>query len=440
MNNTIIISSHHGLFVASNLHSINNINSVNNNYKIGDIYFGKVDRLLPSINSAFIKLKPFRRYSSTGFIYIKDLKCIKRIRPLKNDFKIHPIYQLIVPKQKIVTQVVKEIHFEKGPRLTTVIVLSGYYIKLLPFSNIIHVSNKVQDVSLRNALKAVGKLIITDGMGIIFRLSAIGVSTKILLDEFYLLKDQWFYISKQLIKAENPILIHREDNIVNNSIRNYYSFNTRQIFLDSADRFSELKFFLNHWNCLQSTYKSSYNKNQIHLHKKDNDFWYSTNLDVVVNNLFKNIIHLPYGGYLFLETINAMTVIDVNSGGFNSNDRLRDSLLKVNLAAAKEIVYQIIIRNIAGIILIDFIDMKVESDKELLLEYLFNLLQNDNNQSSIVQYSQLGIVEITRKRASRSFSSSRIQNYDLKIKFSDTNTLYAKKIIFENIQCSKLYV
>lgn len=437
MNNTIIISHDHGLYASSSQSSVNSINSVNIDYKIGDIYCGKVDRLLPSINSAFIKLNPSNKYSSTGFIYIKDLKCIKKIRSVNNTLKVHPLYQLIVNRQKIITQVVKEMHFEKGPRLTTIIVLDGYYLKLLPFSNIIHVSTKIQNTISRNQLKAIGKLIVLNGMGIIFRSNAIGISPEILLRELYLLKQQWFYISKRLLIFNNIALLYKQDNFINNCIRDYYSYDTKQIFLDNVDTLSQFKFFINYWKCIELTNISM--KKKINLYKNQIDFWNSTNLDIVVNNLFRNIIHLPYGGYLFLETINAMTIIDVNSGTFNSNDNTRDNLLKVNLAAAQEIVYQIIIRNIAGIILIDFIDMNIQADKELLLEYLFNLLQNDSNQSCIIQYSKLGIVEITRKRASKSFDTSRQRDYSNIIKLADKNILCKKVILFDQIQYSTLY-
>lgn len=437
MNNTIIISHDHGLYALSSQYSINSINSVNIDYKIGDIYYGKVERLLPSINSAFIKLNPTTKYSSTGFIYIKDLKCIKKIRALNNNLKVHPLYQIIVNRQKIITQVVKEMHFEKGPRLTTIIVLNGYYLKLLPFSNIIYVSTKIQNTILRNQLKAVGKLILLDGMGIIFRSNAIGISPEILLRELYLLKQQWFFISKRLLTFNNIVLLYKQDNFISNCIRDYYSYDTKQIFIDNFDIVSQFKFFLNYWKCMELTDISIQKK--INIYKNQFDFWNSTNLDIVVNNLFRNIIHLPYGGYLFLETINAMTIIDVNSGNFNSNDNTRDNVLKVNLAAAQEIVYQITIRNIAGIILIDFIDMNIQGDKELLLEYLFNLLQNDSKQSSIIQYSQLGIVEITRKRASKSFHTSGKADYDNIVKLSDNNLLLKKVILFDHIQYSALY-
>nr|YP_010330115.1 ribonuclease E [Porphyridium aerugineum]UNJ17831.1 ribonuclease E [Porphyridium aerugineum] len=363
-------------------------------YKIGDIYYGIAYKIFPSINAAFVYLDIKNNTYKSGFIHINDLSYLKNSKFLNT--LIYPnIYTIITYQQKILVQIIKEPNFNKGPRLTTNLVLKGRYLKLLPFTKSIYISRTISTYEHRSLLNAFGKLLQPSGIGIIFLELSTTVNENILIDELYVLLKQWNYILKRSINLSPFNLIYRDDNLLSRIIRDHDANSFKIIYTDTLLNLKRMKFFLKYWQCLIDC-----NPRKIYFYENTDKLIDRTGIYKAWSQLKNNKVELLTGGYIILETFNAMTIIDVNSGAFNNSLKVKDSILQINLMAAKEIVYQLIIRNIAGIILIDFIDMNSPKDKLLLLEYLYSLLIHDNAKPQIVQFSELGLVEITRKRIS----------------------------------------
>nr|YP_009369975.1 ribonuclease E [Boldia erythrosiphon]ARO90663.1 ribonuclease E [Boldia erythrosiphon] len=362
-------------------------------HQINNIYIGIVQRVFPSINAAFIDID---KNSRSGFIHFSDLTGLKRTYNATN-FSNQLITNILFNEQKIVVQIVKESTIKKGPRLTTNITIVGRYIVLMPFGKSICVSRKIQNTHQRYYLKSLGILIKPATMGILFRFSAIGISEDIIISELQSLKKQWNFIQKLACNCSSPKLLYNDKNLIKRVIRDLYDINTSNIILDSRKSCNSTKKYLLIWKC----YSQNSNLSVQLFERKESILKFYGIRNSLIDALSKKV-ELPLGGYIFIETLEALTVIDVNSGAFNQSINSKDTVYKINITAAKEIAYQLRIRNIAGLIIVDFIDMHSQRDQLNLLEYFYNCLDLDNARSQIVQLSELGLVELTRKRRGKS--------------------------------------
>nr|YP_010338207.1 ribonuclease E [Erythrolobus coxiae]UNJ17792.1 ribonuclease E [Erythrolobus coxiae] len=433
MSKQILISDTYGVGAIIIQDSVQKIVVSHLKYQIGDIYYGSVYKVFPSINAAFININKNAHYNN-GFIHLHDLVYSKRQR-INQQLYFDKIYNFIINKQKILVQIVKEPNLNKGPRLTMNWTVAGHYLTLMPYSNIIHVTKKIHCNDSRSFLLALGKLLQFNNIGIKFNEKADKISEHILIQEFFRLKEQLFYFFKQILSVKAPNLIHRNDNLISNCIRDYYSVDISEIMVDTSSSLHQMKFFLAYWQCILPV-----NKIQIRQYTNSNYLINSFNLSRIWSNLSRDNINLLTGGYLIIESFNAMTIIDVNSGGFSSLLNVKDAVLYTNLLAAKEIAYQLILRNISGIILIDFIDMINVRDKLLLLEYLNALFEKDYAKPQIVQFSELGIIEVTRKRVYQSLSVIYSVLQVSKIKFTDFNMMYILQVLSDNYECAHYYL
>nr|ARO91190.1 ribonuclease E [Flintiella sanguinaria] len=408
MKKQIVISEVYQLGAITINTSIKHVVIPHEKHQVGDIYYGFAYKIFPSINGAFIYIGLDNHYSS-GFIHLNDLGYIKRRRSLDRLY-IDNIYEFIISKQKLLVQVIKEPNFNKGPRLTSNIVINGRYLALMPFNNSIFIAKQIINPIDRSCFNALGKLLQSHGIGIMFREFSLGINEEILIDEFFFLKQQWYFFLKRTIQLNSFCLVYRESNLIRHIIRDYYNLDVNQIMVDSLFSLQQVKFFLHHWKCFIEI-----NQVNIYLYKDSNKLIKSIYLHNMWQTLSKHKVELSIGGYLIIETLNAMTIIDVNSGAFRNslNTKTKDAILTTNLVAAKEIAYQLILRNISGIILVDFIDMQNSKDKFFLLEYLYNLFEEDSAKPQIVQFSELGLAEITRKRIAQSLNDfSLCDSYD----------------------------
>nr|UNJ16461.1 ribonuclease E [Boldiaceae sp.] len=400
MKKKIVISDLYNIAAITFNNTIQEFLFTSKKHQINNIYIGVVNRVFPSINAAFIDID---KNSRSGFIHFSDLAGFQRLYNTINIYN-QLISNILTNEQKILVQIVKESSINKGPRLTSNITIIGRYIVLMPFSKAICISRKIQNVHERHYLKSLGILIKPPTMGVLFRLSVVGISEDVITAELEHLKRQWNFIQKLASNCSPPQLLYDDKNLIKRAIRDFYDFNTSYIISDSIKSFNSIKRYLLIWKCYSTNSKLS-----VQFFNKKVCILKFYGIKHSLHSALNKKVELPLGGYIFIETLEALTVIDVNSGGFNQSRNSKDTVYKINITAAKEISYQMRIRNIAGLIIVDFIDMQSQRDQLKLLEYFYKCLALDNARSQIVQLSELGLVELTRKRRGKSlYELSRI--------------------------------
>ena len=336
-------------------------------------------------------MRKLGKYGKSGFIHISDIRVLQKNRYTNNIAEILSINQLIL------VQVVKEPTLNKGPRLTANIHLQGRYIVLMPFCNTISISHKIYDENERIYLHSLALLLKPDGMGILIKSSAQGVLEKFILDDLDILKKQWYFIEKTVISISSPGLMYRDEDIIKKVVRDFYEDSIKKIIIDSKDGLQLLYYYLHKWHCI-----SPVTDTKLQLYNKTECILKDFSIKQTIKDALKGKVRLMYGGYLIIQNYEALTVIDVNSGSFNRSNSSKEAILRTNLYAATEIAYQLRMRNINGVIIIDFIDMYSPRDQLRLLEHFNRLLKYDHAKPQIIQLSELGLVELTRRRRGQS--------------------------------------
>ena len=389
MPKKIVISNFNNTGVIVCNKKIQEIFSINSNYQVNDIYLGSIHQIFSSINAAFVHLDNNKK---SGFIHLNDLKYLKK------NHRFNQIQDILFVNQLLLVQVIKEPTLNKGPRLTANINLFGRYLILMPFCNTVSISRKIYDENERSYLYALAVLLKPSRMGLLVRSSASGMNEEVLVEDLRLLKKQWCFIQKLAITNKSPCLLYKDEDLVKKIIRDLYNKSIDFILTDSSKILNRARYYLMKWGCLEL---NSSNKT-LKLLKQSDTVLDKFHIKTTIINALKPKVSLSMGGYLFIEAYEAFTIIDVNSGSFNRANNSRETVLKTNCYAATEIGYQMKIRNINGIIIVDFIDMESYRDQLQLLEHFARVLSSDNAKPQIIQISQLGLVELTRRRREQS--------------------------------------
>ena len=350
-------------------------------YQIGDIFVGTVENVLPGIDAAFINIG---ESDKNGFIHVSDLG------PLRLKKGILGITELLEPKQKVLVQVIKEPTGSKGPRLSGSISIPGKYLILQPHGSGINISRKINTEKERNRLKALGVLIKPPSTGLLFRTEAENIKEELLIDDLENLIEQWEKILKVSESSNPPNLIKRDDDFSQKILRDHIKLSTKSIIIDSKFSVERAKDFL-------KSYESSVN---VEFHDNDLNQHILENYEIkkTIQKALQPRVDLPSGGYIIIEPTEALTVIDVNSGSFTRSANSRQTVLWTNCEAAVEISRQMKLRNIGGVIVVDFIDMESRRDQFQLLEHFTSAIKDDSARPQIAQLTELGLVELTRKR------------------------------------------
>lgn len=399
MEKTLIISTLYKIAAIVHKNQVQEYIIVHDDYQVSDIYLGIISKIFQSINAAFVDLQTNKK---SGFIHVNDSG------PLKRKANIANITQTLVINQRVLVQIVKESTLHKGPKLTANIALPGKYIVLMPFNHAICIARSIVNSKQRCALKSLAILFKPFKMGLLFRQCSVGISEEILLTELKILRKQWNFIEKSVVSGISPHLIYRNNSIIKKTLYDLYNPSIKNIVIDSRQNLLLLK---------------DYFKRNIHF-EANLELLKTTEYHRVMSNIFggitksfENCTQLSFGGYISIETSEALTTIDVNSGSFNNITTPRETVLTINCLAATEISYQLLKRNITGIIIIDFIDMHQQQDQKHLLQHFSNVLQKDYTRPQIVQLSELGLVEIVRQRTSKPLTES-LNKYLLHRNFS----------------------
>jgi len=310
--------------------------------------------------------------------------------PLKLKKGSARITELLEPKQKVVVQVMKEPTGSKGPRLTGNISLPGKYLVLQPFGQGVNISRKINTENERSRLKALGVLIKAPGTGLLFRTEAESINEELLIDDLENLIQKWDSILQLSESASPPVLINRDEDFSLRILRDYVNISTNKITIDNKSATERAKAFFSDNDSKVNVEFYNNVKNEHILEK------YKINL--AIKKALQPRVDLPSGGYIIIQPTEALTVIDVNSGSFTRSANSRQTVLWTNCEAAIEIARQMKLRNIGGILVIDFIDMDSRRDQFQLLEHFTSAIKDDSARPQIAQLTELGLVELTRKR------------------------------------------
>jgi len=348
-------------------------------YQIGDIYLGTIENVLPGIDAAFVNIGASEK---NGFIHVTDLG------PLKIKQTAASITELLRPSQKVLVQVMKEPTGNKGPRLTGKVSLPGRYLVLQPNGQGVNISRKINTETERNRLKALGVLIKPPGTGLLIRYEAETISEELIIEDLENLLKKWELIQQAAERANPPTLLNRDEDFIHRVLRDHANADLSEVIVETSEASERANKFLEQ-NDTKVTVEDLQEGQSLIGHYK---------VDLAILNALKPRVDLPSGGYIIIEPTEALTVVDVNSGSFTRSANARETVLWTNCEAGIEIARQLKLRNIGGVIIIDFIDMESRRDQLQLLEYFTAALNDDSSRPQISQLTELGLVEMTRKR------------------------------------------
>ena len=379
MSKKIVISEKDNIAALIENNKVNEFFVSKGDVLMGDVYLARVDNVLPSIEAAFLDVG---MSDKMAFIHAND---IAGKGPLKDKVK---------PNQKLIVQVEKEPTGHKGPRVTTSLSLPGRFLVLLPDETGVNVSRKIVSNKERARLKSIVSLLKPVGVGVIVRTEAEGQSEAEIQEDIEILLEKWNSIVTAADTANPPCLLYRDQDLLYRVIREACTEDVEEIIVDTPFALHRTTQLLQHWNM----------NVKVNMHKGNEPLLVATGVNKEIHAALQTKVNLPLGGYLFIQQTEALTVVDVNSGKFTSSSSQAETILKTNLQAADEIARQLKLRNIGGMVVVDFIDMVSRMDKLAVLEHFELALEKDKAKPQIGQLSDLGLVELTRHRQGQSLS------------------------------------
>ncbi|MEO1792189.1 MAG: Rne/Rng family ribonuclease [Cyanobacteria bacterium J06629_19] len=384
MSKQIVIAEQHRIAAVFSEDQIQEIIVATGSHQVGDIYLGTVENILPGIDACFVNIGDGDK---NGFMHVSDLG------PLKLKRMASSITELLAPQQKVLVQIMKEPTGNKGPRLTGKVTLPGRYLVLMPYGRGVNLSRRIRNETERNRLRALGILVKPAGTGLLIRTEAEGVSEEAIIEDLESLQKRWDAIQQEAMATRPPSLLNRDDDFIQKVLRDVYNDDVNRIVTDTESGLARTKKHLTSWSDGRVPANIL-----VDYHKESNHILEYFRVNAAIREALKPRVDLPSGGYIIIEPTEALTVIDVNSGSFTRSATARETVLWTNCEAAVEIARQLRLRNIAGVIVVDFIDMEARRDQMQVLEQFGKAIRVDKSRPQISQLSELGLVELTRKR------------------------------------------
>jgi len=380
-------------------------------FNVGDIFLAKTAKIMPGLNAAFVDLHGkkygFLHYHDLGpkvRSLLKYLKILRTQKPGKNFYKLKSlkfepeirkdgsIQQVLQPGQPVLVQIVKEPISTKGPRLTSELSIAGRYLVLVPFSDKVFVSGKIEKDTEKSRLKRLAESIKPKNFGLIVRTAAEGKKVAELYKDLENLMTRWEEMSEKAANAKKmPVKVLSEPGRIKALLRDLLNDDFRSIVVDDKNLYTDIV----------ETVKEIYPGKEkiVKLYKENLPVFEKYGIEKQIKTSFGKSVSLGTGGHLIIEHTEAMHVIDVNSGVSDTNDADQETTaLEVNLKAAEEIARQLRLRDMGGIIIVDFIDMKKKENRDKLYKSLKEFMKDDRAKHKILPPSKFGLIQITRQR------------------------------------------
>ena len=384
------------------------IESEENQRTVGNIYVAKVHKVMSGIRAAFIDMgtpkDAFLHFSDAGDHldeYIAMLngkssipshakKDISNKENLSNIQKQMLAGKVLKSGQKLLVQIVKEPIGSKGPRVSTDITIAGRFLVLIPMGDYIAVSKRINNFKERRRLKGILNNMVPDGFGVIVRTVAQNQEAQAIEDDLRNVLKKWEKLTEKLEKAKPPSLLYKDLDMTESLIRDLFAKNYDRVLIDDPKMFRQIKSYVG-----QIAPQMVPN---VELYKKKEHIFDFMKISEDVNSIFSPRVRMKMGGYLIFEQTEAMYVVDVNSGPYAAKEKQEDNSLKTNLEAAREVAKQLRLRDIGGIIVVDFIDLKDEKNRKKIYDELKKEFRKDPAKTNIIGMSDFGLVQITRQR------------------------------------------
>jgi ribonuclease G len=353
----------------------------------GNIYKGRVNNVLPGMEAAFVDIGLERN----AFLHVADIRATPLAGEEVEDWVGKgAITERLRAGQEILVQVTKEPMGTKGARVTTYVALPAHYLVLMPTVNYVGVSRRISSEAERKRLRQIADRIRPEGMGVIARTAAEGVDEKVLADDVAFLRQMWHRVLERARANRAPALVYQDLRLIRRIVRDLFTDGVDRFVVDSAEEFSRIADLLASF--------APHLRDRLVLHREDEAIFDRYGVEREIDRALRRRVWLKSGGYLVIDRTEALTVIDVNTGKYVGKTDLASTILRTNLEAVGEIVRQITLRDIGGIILVDFIDMETEEHRQRVLDALDQAVQRDRAKLHVIDLTSLGLVEITRKR------------------------------------------
>ncbi|MDI6801289.1 MAG: Rne/Rng family ribonuclease [Thermodesulfovibrionales bacterium] len=367
---------------------------------VGNIYKGKIIKILPGMQSAFVDTG----LEKAAFLYVADIMTeIEEYYAafLENESETLELYaktnegrmsieELIQEGQELLVQVSKDPIGTKGARVTSYITLPGMYVVLMPNVEHIGISRRIENEESRERLKAIASEIKPKGFGLIMRTASEDATQDEMRRDMEFLLLLWENLQKKKEKMSAPALLYSDFDLIFRSVRDFMSHDVERLVIDSFEEAERVREFA------RTYFPRLIDK--IELYEGREPIFDAFGIELDISRALGRRVWLKSGGYIVIDQTEAMTVIDVNTGKFVGKESLEDTILKTNLEAVKEIAYQIRLRNLGGIIIIDFIDMEKLENREKVFTAFVEAMKKDRAKNTIYNLSELGIIQMTRKR------------------------------------------
>jgi ribonuclease G len=382
------------------------IERTNEERLVGSIFKGRVKNLEDGLKAAFVDIG----FEKNAFLHYWDIvpsnldsgvelverETKRRDRPRITQKDIPRLYP---PGSDIIIQVTKGPIGTKGPRVTTHLALPGRYLVLLPNSDQSGISRKIENQEERQRLKKILRsLTIPDGMGVIIRTVGEGQQARYFVRDLALLLDEWQLIQERINKQPSATCVFQEPDLVERTVRDFLTEDVERIVIDSLQQFERIRVMIG-----KISHRSM---SKVKLYSESQSIFDRFNISRQLENAFSRQVHLKSGGYIVIDETEALVAIDVNTGSHKGSKDQDSTILKVNQEAADEICRQLRLRNMGGLIVLDFIDMKMRRDQQSVYQRMKDGLRRDKAKTHILPISQLGLMEMTRQRHSESVRSA----------------------------------
>ena len=380
----------------------------------GNIYKGKVARVLPGMQAAFVEIG----MDKAGFLHASDFSAlddVQLISPSGDDVEFEeapapkpspsrhlPLEKQLSRGEEVLVQVAKDPLGTKGARVTSHISLPGRYMVFMPGNKHIGISRRIESDEERKRLKEIAQSLGTEEGGFILRTACEGLSKREIQHDLGFLQKLWKSIQKKAESAPAPSLIHQDLDLIARAIRDFFTTDTEQVLIDSPKDHRRIVDFARHFMPRL--------KSKINLYTDKEPLFEQLGIEEKITKALDPRAWLRSGGYIIIERTEALTAVDVNTGRFVGKRSQEETILKTNLEAVQEVVRQLRLRNAGGLIIIDFIDMERESNRKKVYESLREALKKDKARTNILKISELGLVEMTRQRTRESLENQLLRS------------------------------